>query len=67
MEQLLFHDASLDLPQKKLFKNFGLGNITIQEMAYSLKLTSNKRDPIFINGVFSATQPYFYDQDIPKK
>ena len=38
------------------------GNISIQEVAYQLKVTTNKRKPVYINNIFSNTVPYHYDE-----
>ena len=37
------------------------GTITIADVAYTLKCTSNKRQAIYIEGIFENTEPYNYD------
>jgi hypothetical protein len=34
---------------------------------YNLKVTSNKRAPIYNNGVFSNTRPYHYSEIVEKE
>ena len=60
--KLLVRDASLELNQDKWFKNVMAGEISILETAYQLKVTSNKRKPVFINNVFSNTVPFNYNE-----
>ena len=43
LEKLLDRDATLEILQDKWYKSFELGNITIKEQLYTLKVTANKR------------------------
>jgi hypothetical protein len=36
--------------------------ISPKDIIYSLKLTSNKRKHIYIDGVLQKTEPYFYHE-----
>jgi len=63
LENLLFLDSSRVLSQEKWIKNYQNGNITFKDVAYTLKITSNKRTPIYNNNVFSNTEPLNYDQE----
>jgi hypothetical protein len=38
------------------------GTITISDIAYTLKVTSNKRHAIYIDGVYERTAPYNYSE-----
>lgn len=66
LESLLFNDTSLELNQDKWYKKMFEGQITIQDVAYTLKVTSNKRQTIYINNIFEYTKPYNYDDVIKK-
>ena len=59
-------DSSKDIIQTKWFKKVIEGEITVSDVAYNLKATSNKRAPIYIDGVFENTKPFNYE-DIIKK
>jgi hypothetical protein len=37
------------------------GSITITDVLYNLKVTSNKRNAIYVDGVFNSTEPVNYD------
>jgi len=39
-----------------------LGDITVSEVAYTLKVTSNKRKAIYIDNIFNNTEPFNYDE-----
>lgn len=60
LENLLLENSTKSVTQEKWYKKVIEGEITIQEMAYTLKVTSNKRAPIYINGVFEDTKPFNY-------
>lgn len=62
LELLLVKDSAKEFTQEKLFKKLIEGEITIKEAAYTLKVTSNKRAPIYIDNIFSNTKPYNYDE-----
>jgi len=59
---LLIKDSSKELNQEKWYKKVFEGEINVNEVAYTLKSTSNKREPIYINDVYSNTEPYNYDE-----
>ena len=50
---------------EKMNKNFIQGDIRVVVVAYTLKVSTNKRQPIYINGVYENTIPYYY-KDIEK-
>ena len=68
LELLLLKDSTLELNQTKWFKKVFEGNISILDVAYQLKVTSNKRAPIYheypidndLLEIFSDTKPYNY-------
>jgi len=62
LESLLFMDSSKEFTQSKWIKKVIEGNITVNEVAYTLKVTSNKRNPVYINNIFSNTKPYNYNE-----
>ena len=62
LENLLYKDASREFTKTKWFKNVIGGEISIQDMAYTLKITSNKRQIIYNEGVFSNTKPFYYNE-----
>jgi len=55
-------DSKLEFTQEKWFKKIMEGDITVAEVAYTLKVTSNKRVPIYVDNVFSNTKPFNYDE-----
>jgi hypothetical protein len=64
LEDLLFIDSSKEFTQEKWFKKVVGGEITISEVAYTLKVTSNKRAPIYIDSIYENTKPYNFDDII---
>ena len=66
LEALLIKDSSREVLQEKWFKKMFEGSITINDVAYNLKTTSNKRQTIYVNDVFEYTKPYNYNDIISK-
>jgi len=66
LELLLVKDSSKEFNQKKWFKKVIEGEITISDVVYTLKVTSNKRAPEYINSdgieIYNSTRPYYYDE-----
>ena len=62
LSDLLIVDSSRAYNQEKWYKHILEGTITVSDVAYTLKATSNKRQSVYINGVYEATTPYFYDK-----
>jgi DNA polymerase type B, organellar and viral len=60
LEDLLYINTSKELNQEKWFKKIIEGEITVSDVAYTLKVTSNKREAIYINSIFNNTKPYNY-------
>jgi len=67
LEQLLIKDSSKEFNQEKWFKKVIEGEITVSDVAYTLKVTSNKRSAIYIDNIFTATKPYYYDDLLNNK
>jgi DNA polymerase type B, organellar and viral len=61
LEYLLILDANKVFSQHKWYKNLIGGNIKITDVLYNLKVTSNKRSAIYVDGVFNNTEPINYD------
>jgi len=61
LESLLIKDSSKHFTQEKWFKKVIEGQITVAEVAYTLKVTSNKREAVYIDNVFTNTNPFNYD------
>src|ERR1700753_46407 len=61
-EALLFQDSNKELSQEKWFKRTIEGTISVSDVAYNLKVTSNKRENIYIDNIFEGTKPYYYDK-----
>jgi hypothetical protein len=49
LEQLLVKDSNKEFIQEKWFKKVIEGEITVSDIAYTLRVTSNKRAPIYLN------------------
>jgi hypothetical protein len=62
LDQLLIEDSSREFTQEKWFKSVIEGDINISDIAYTLKVTSNKRKAHYIDGTFDGTSPYNYDE-----
>lgn len=62
LEALLIKDSSRVFKQEKWFKSITKGKINIQDIIYTLKITSNKRKHIYVNEVFNGTKPYLFDE-----
>jgi hypothetical protein len=58
LESLLLEDSSREFTQEKWIKSISQGTITVQDVAYTLKVTSNKRRAHYVNGEFHMTYPY---------
>jgi len=50
------------LHKKKGYKSLFKSDITVLDTAYTLKVTSNKRQLIYVDGIFNSTKPYNYDE-----
>lgn len=66
LENLLQKDSNKEFIQDKWFKKIFDGDITITDIAYTLKVTSNKREILYNNDIFENTKPYNYDDLIKK-
>lgn len=62
LSDLLIEDSSRSYNQEKWYKNILEGTITVSDIAYTLKATSNKRQAVYVNGVYKATVPYNYNE-----
>jgi hypothetical protein len=62
LEHLLIQDASRVFNQHKWYKSLVKGEINITDVLYNLKVTSNKRNGIYKDGVFNSTEPLNYDE-----
>ena len=62
LDNLLIKDSSKEINQEKWFKLVIDGEISVTDVAYTLKVTSNKRSPIYINNFLTKTKPFNYDQ-----
>jgi hypothetical protein len=58
---LLIQDSTREFTQEKWYKSIIKGTITVSDIAYTLKATSNKRQAVYIDGIYENTIPYFYD------
>jgi hypothetical protein len=61
LEPLLIKDSSREFTQEKWFKHITKGEISFNDIIYTLKVTSNKRQHVYIDNVFSNTKPLNYD------
>lgn len=66
LEALLIKDSTKEFNQTKWFKKVITGEITVSEIAYTLKVTSNKRQAVYVDNVFSNTKPFNFDDIINK-
>ena len=66
LENLLIKDTTKEFTQENWFKKVLLGEISVTDVAYTLKVTSNKRDPIYTDNVFNDTKPFNYDELLNK-
>jgi len=57
LKSLLVKDSALELSHEKWFRSFEEGNITIKDSIYTLKVTANKRNNIYVNNIFTDTEP----------
>ena len=68
LESLLVKDSSREFTQEKWYKKQIEGEISIQDTLYTLKVTSNKRSPLYLYDegieIYSNTRPYNYDEII---
>lgn len=62
LSKLLIQGESIIVTQEKWFKNIQEGDISVNEIVYTLKVTTNKREAIYIDGVYENTRPYYYDE-----
>ena len=66
LESLLIKDSTTEFTQEKWNKKLIEGGISINDTAYTLKVTSNKREAIYIDNIFENTKPYLYNDIINK-
>jgi hypothetical protein len=67
LDDLLIKDSSKEFNQDKMYKNVNKGEISIQEIAYTLQVTSNKREAVYVGkGIFNGTKSYNYDDILYK-
>jgi hypothetical protein len=68
LELLLVKDSSKEFTQTKWYKKVIEGEISICDIIYTLKITSNKRAPLYINiegsstEIYNSTRPYNYNE-----
>jgi len=62
LKSLLKQDSSKVFNQQKWFKNLVRGDISISDVLYNLKVTSNKRRCVYVEGIFNSTEPFNYDE-----
>jgi hypothetical protein len=66
LEELLIKDSTKEINQEKWFKKVREGEITISDIVYTLRVTSNKRSPLYVKEggkeIFYSTKPYNYDE-----
>ena len=55
LEELLIKDSSKEINQTKWFKKVREGEITLADIAYTLKVTTNKRSPIYLKNKGSSS------------
>jgi DNA polymerase type B, organellar and viral len=60
LNKLLKQNSSMTFNQTKWFKEVLNGRITIDQVLYTLKVTANKREAVYENGLYSKTRPYNY-------
>ena len=53
LESLLIKDSTREFNQEKWFKSITKGEISPDDIIYTLKVTSNKRNHIYVNDIFS--------------
>jgi len=66
LEYLLIEDSNKLITQEKWYKSLTSGEITITDVLYNLKVTGNKRQAIYDEGIFNSTEPFEYTEIIKK-
>jgi len=64
LEFLLIQDTKRTFTQEKWFKNLIEGEISISDVLYNLKVTTNKRRAVYVDNIFNSTEPLYYDDII---
>ena len=62
LELLLKIDSNKIFKQEKAYKYLFNSEYLILDTAYTLKATSNKRQLIYLNGIFNSTKPFNYEE-----
>jgi len=62
LDHLLIKDSSRVFNQHKWYKSLIQGNISISDVLYNLKVTSNKRNAVYVDEVFNSTEPLNYEE-----
>jgi hypothetical protein len=62
LEHLLIKDSHKIFNQQKWHKSLTKGEIGIHDVLYNLKVTSNKRETIYVDGIYNNTEPLHYDE-----
>lgn len=63
MKALLVLNSAQELTHEKWFRSFEDGNITIKDSIYTLRVTANKRKNIYVDNIFTDTQPLVINND----
>jgi hypothetical protein len=66
LDRLLILDSKQEFIQEKWYKKVFVGEITPQQVAYTLKVTSNKRESVYVDDIFNSTKPFYYGDLIKK-
>jgi DNA polymerase type B, organellar and viral len=63
LKSLLVKGSALELNHEIWLRSYEAGNITIKDSLYTLSITSNKRKNIYVNNIFTNTEPFIINND----
>jgi hypothetical protein len=63
LKALLFKDSKIESKQNKWFKNISTANISVKEQIYTLKVTGNKRELIYLDNKLINTKPFIINKE----
>jgi uncharacterized protein YbcV (DUF1398 family) len=66
LESLLTKDATIELNQEKWFRNITESLINIRSTLYTLKVTENKRQLVYLDDIFVDTKPLIIENGVIK-
>lgn len=63
LESLLINNSKIDFTQNKWYRSLVDANISIKDQIYTLKVTGNKRQLVYVENKLVSTKPFIINED----